>query len=424
MPAPPLDASSKSRRKKYIIIGIVVLVVLGVGGGLAGYFVSKNNKKGSSSSSGSSSSGGTVTKPINEIDYHLPMIRNQLIGYYGQNAVANGVNILNGTNSRVTAVSDYQDTLAHYCSTGYYNTINLAFMNIFGGGDNHFTITFSSFNLQNYGGKYVYSGNGMETNPQYIVQNYIKVGMDIQTCQSLGVKVVVSLGGDKTSAYSFSPGDGKRYANLFYNMFLEGKEAGAEKNDNPTVWNPEMIDFILTLRTLSPKTILANENLGDVITATSNMVDYLIVTQETGRLLFPAGFLNRGQLQAVYDMVKDDPQFGGFSIYDVSSSNPPALAYNETNYLNPPVSTYSKTVRDVLNGVRVGNGFPPQGPQQNNLLMPSRCGGTWVYANSNCSLKACDPAAPVTGCLPSQHCFSFLQTTCPIVTLVNTTRVP
>ncbi|KAJ3011662.1 UNVERIFIED_CONTAM: hypothetical protein HDU68_001583 [Siphonaria sp. JEL0065] len=469
---PSQDATSN--RKRYIIIGVAAVIVLGIAGGLTGYFVTKNKKSSSSNSGSSSSSGGgsSESESFNKIDYNLPVIRNQLIGYYGQNAVANGVNILNGTNSRVTSVSNYQDSLAHYCSTGYYNTINLAFMNIFGNGDNHFTITFSSFNLQNYGGKYVYTGNGLETNPQYIVQNFIKVGLDIQTCQAQGVKIVISLGGDKTSAYSFSQGDGKRYANLFYNMFLDGTDAKAirpfgpgvkldgieldvEKNDNPAVWNPEMIDFIYTLRNLSPKTILAivpqcylgligkDESVGDVIAATSNAVDYIIVQYynnpqcsypfgfnfDKWKALFPrsivvglagdwtsaisGGFLEAGPLQAVYEMVKNDPQFGGFSIYDVSSSNPPAFAYNQVNYLNPPVSQYSQTVKNVLNGVIVGSGFPPQGAQQNNLLLANRCGGTWVYANSNCTLKVCDPAAPNPGCGVNQQCFSFLATTCP-----------
>ncbi|ORY39915.1 glycoside hydrolase [Rhizoclosmatium globosum] len=342
-------------------------------------------------------------------------------------------------------------------------------MNIFGGGDNHFTITFSSFSQLNYGGVYVYRGNGVESNPQYIVNNYQAIGRDIQTCQQQNVKIVLSLGGDQSSAYQFGAGDGVAYANLFYNVFLEGTagpvrpfgpgvvldgiELDVEKNDNPAVWTPEMINFITTLRNLSPKTQLAivpqcylgligkDAYVGDVISATAPMLNYIIVqfynnpqcsypfgfnfntwkTLFTGSIIvglagdwtsaISGGFLEPGPLQAVYDMIKNDAQFGGFSVYDVSSSNPPALSWNEKNYNNPPLTTYSKTLRDCLNGVSVGSGFPPQGPQQNNLNLANRCGGTWVYANSNCTLKTCDPAIP-NFCGLNMHCFSFLSTTC------------
>ncbi|KAI9340824.1 glycoside hydrolase superfamily [Obelidium mucronatum] len=460
----PKKKIDPKRRRCYIIIALIVIVLLAVAAGLTAYFVTKNkNSKTKAAKSTSSMIPGGLA-------YNLPFIQNTLIGYFGQNAVANGIGIVGGLNSRITPNSSYQNTLAHYCNTGYYNVINLAFLNSFGGGDNHFSIAFGSFSVDKYGGSYVYKGTGFETNPIWIVNQYLQLGMDIQACQAAGVKIMLSLGGDQASPYKFVAGDGKAYANLFYNVFLEGTagpvrpfgqgvvldgiELDVEKNDNPAVWTPEMIDFITTLRELSPKTTIAivpqcylgligkDANVGDVISATYEMINYVIVQYynnpqcsypfgfnfDSWKTLFPGsiilglagdwtsaisgGFLEPGPLQAVYDMVKTDPQFGGLSVYDVSSSTPPALSWDQKNFANPPVSSYSQTLRNVLNGVPVGSGFPPQGAQVNNLLMASRCGGTWVYANSICSLRVCDPAAPVTGCAANEHCFSFLSNTC------------
>ncbi|KAJ3293876.1 Acidic endochitinase [Rhizoclosmatium sp. JEL0117] len=455
-------AADPAKRKRYIIIAAIVVVIVAIAAGLGGYFGSKKSSNSSSNNSQSSSNDpSAVAKPT---------LKNALIGYFGQNAVANGIGIVTGLNGRNTSVDNYQRTLAYYCSTGYYNTINIAFLNLFGGGDNHFTITLSSFSAPHYGGNYIYKGFGGETNQPWIVNQYIQMGQDILTCQKAGVKVVLSLGGDKVSAYQFASGDGVAYANLFYNVFLEGTagpvrpfgtgvildgiELDIEKNDNSVVGTPEMVNFITTLRKLSPKTIIAvvpqcylgligkDENVGTVIEKTSGLISYLIVqyynnpqcsypfgfnfdkwkSLYSGSIVvglagdwtsaISGGFLEAGPLQAVYDMISSDPQFGGFSVYDVSSSNPPALAYTATNYVSPPQSAYSKTLRAVLDGSRVGSGFPPQGPQQSNINLANRCGGTWVYANSICSLRTCDPALTVTGCAPNEQCFSFLSKTC------------
>ncbi|KAJ3066699.1 Acidic endochitinase [Podochytrium sp. JEL0797] len=463
-PTPEKIDVAKTKRNRCIIIVIAVVVIAAIAGGLIGYFVNKKSSSSNKDSSSGTNSGGGSTSNS------MPMVHNQLVGYFGQNAIANGVDIVKGTNGRNTSASSYQGTLATYCSTGYYNTINLAFLNLFGGGNGHFAITFGSFNVPNYAGVYTYTGNGLESNPQYVVQNFIKIGQDITACQAQGVKIILSLGGDKVSAYQFAAGDGAAYATLFYNTFLEGTagpvrpfgpgvvldgiELDVEKNDNPAVWTAEMINFVTSLRKLSPSTKLAivpqcylgligkDESVGDVIAAVGSITDYLIVQYYNNpqcsypfgfnfaawKPLFPGsiivglagdwtsaisgGFLAPGPLQAVYDMVASDPQFGGFSVYDVSSSNPPAMSWDASDYANPPPTQYSQTLRNVLNGKTVGSGFPAQGPQQSNINLRSSCGGTWVYANQTCTLQKCDPTLPNPGCGVNQQCFTYLANTC------------
>ncbi|KAI9343146.1 glycoside hydrolase superfamily [Obelidium mucronatum] len=476
--------SSAARRKTLLIVAALIFIIAGASA-LTAHFVlrQKDSVSGNGSSatnlpdlghstivptSTSLSSETSTTAPSPTATVNPPIIsRGQLIGYYGQNAVANGVAIIGGINSRTSTWSDYQHPLVYYCNTGLYNTINLAFLDIFGGGRNSFTITFAGFSESNYGGVYVYQGNGRETNPADIVRNYIALGRDIKECQAQGVKIVLSLGGDKTSPYLFIPGDGAKYAQLFYDMFLEGKgpvrpfgpgvvldgiELDIEKNTAPSIWNPEMISLVKNLRRLSPGTLLAivpqcflngesnkDLNVGDVIADTADYINYIIVqyynnptcsypfgfnfnswkTLYKGLIIvglagdwtsaISGGFLPPGQLQAVYDMVSQDPQFGGFSIYDVSSSNPPALSWNATNYKNPPTSEYSKTVKNVLSGHIVGSGFPPQGPAVPETLFAHRCGGTWIGADSNCTNRPCTTKAQ---CGVNQECFMYLQKTC------------
>ncbi|KAJ3250557.1 hypothetical protein HDU77_006568, partial [Chytriomyces hyalinus] len=311
------------------------------------------------------------------------------------------------------------------------------------------------------------------------VSSYLNLGKDIKTCQANGVKVIVSLGGDKVSDYKFSPGDGKRYAQLFYDMFLEGThpvrpfgpgvvldgiELDIEKNPaypGPSPWTPEMIDMINTLRTLSPKTTLAivpqcylkdlnyngsDQNVGAVIPAVADKIDYLIVQYYNnptvsdkdhyacsypfnfnyyewtklfkGKIVvglagdwtsaISGGFLEPGPLQAVYDEIKSDPQFYGFSVYDVSSSTPPALSKSPATYTNPPPTTYSKTLKDVLSGVTVGSGFPSQAQLgiTTDKQYSKRCGGTWVNANQTCSNKACTSNAD---CGKFEQCFDYMR---------------
>ncbi|KAJ3405468.1 hypothetical protein CcCBS67573_g05469 [Chytriomyces confervae] len=473
------DKLKRDRRNKYILIG-AALTVLVVAGALIGYFVSKKNSDANASTSTSNSNtvptattsgtnstgaGGSSNVDPNAVgSKNTPSKKRRLIGYYGANAIANGVDIVLGVNNRKTAPTEYQRGLSYYCATGYYDIINLAFLNIYGGGNNRFQITFGSFSDPKLrDGTYIYQGLGTETNTETSVATFIELGKQIKECQAKGVKIVMSLGGDRISAYTYVPGDGVAYANLWYNMFLEGNgpirpfgpgvvldgiELDVEKNDNPAVWNAEMISFITTLRTLSPKTEIAivpqcflngvqnkDLNVGDVITETADKIDYLIIQYYNNpQCTYPfdfnfgkwkalykgpmlvglagdwtsaisGGFLEPGPLQAVYDMLKADDQFGGFSVYDVSSSNPPALSWSVQTYANPANSSYSKILKDVLEGVVVGSGFPAQGPPQSDVNLAMRCGGTWDHANFTCGARTCTSNA---GCGASEQCFMFL----------------
>ncbi|KAJ3083227.1 Chitinase 1 [Rhizoclosmatium hyalinum] len=474
------QAIQTRKRNKYIIIGVAA-VVLVTAASLIGYFASrpKDSTSNPVSPSQNATATATATAAVNSTQSTAKpgLSRRKLYGYYGANAMANGVDITRGTLPPPPQSQSYlyQRPLKYYCDTGYFDTINLAFLNLFGGGNGEFTITFGAFNQSQYAGTYVYKGDGKETNGDWTVQSYLNLGKDIQYCQTVhSVKVVMSLGGDKISAYSFSAGDGKRYAKIFYDMFLDGNgpvrpfgpgvkldgiELDIEKNPanvyptyGPSPWNQEMIDLLTNLRALSPSVVLAvvpqcylgnlkylgkDENVGEVISGAAKYIDYLIVQYynnpqcsypfnfnfDAWTKLYPGpivvglagdwtsaisgGFLEPGPLQAVYDMIKNSPQFGGFSVYDVSSSTPPAHVHNMM-YTNDtgPLSNYASTLRDVLDGKIVGSGYPPQGPGQSNADLSTRCGGTWIHANSVCSMKKCDPYNPQCG--PNMGCFMFL----------------
>ncbi|KAI8616938.1 glycoside hydrolase superfamily [Chytriomyces sp. MP71] len=251
-PDPHQQPSEKEQKKqqrntKWIVLS-VALVVLITAGAVIGYFVSKKNNGAASANSsnadGAASSGIATTQtttqtgnasvsPVGSSTNSSAVstitgsasvsTKRKLFGYYGANAIANGVDIIKGINGRTTAPTQYQGSLATYCATGYYDTINLAFLNIFGGGNNHFQITFASFSdpsLKN--GLYIYNGDSKESNDATVVATFAAMGKQIQQCQAGGTKIVLSLGGDKVSAYTFVAGDGAAYATLFYNMFLGG----------------------------------------------------------------------------------------------------------------------------------------------------------------------------------------------------------
>ncbi|KAJ3203916.1 hypothetical protein HDU82_006215, partial [Entophlyctis luteolus] len=488
-------AVSRSKRNK-IIIGGSVLAVVVVAAALIGYFVSKNNSSSTAASnagnstsiansSGKGSTTGTTASPTAAATVVPGTFR--LIGYFGADAMANGVDLEQGVLTPTSDSSYYQKDLKYYCDTGYFNTINIAFLNLWGGGSGHFQITLGGFSTANYvtDGTYVYNGDGKESNSASVVTSYQNIGMDITHCQSKGIKVLMSLGGDKVSDYSFSTGDGKLYANLWYNMFLEGSssvrpfgagvvldgiELDVEKNlayPGTQPWNQEMIDLITTLRSLSPQTTLAivpqcylsdanypgkDANVGDVIPAVADKLDYLIVQYYnnpvcsypvnfnfedwtkvfSGKIVvglagdwtsaISGGFLEPGPLQAVFDQVKTSSQFLGFSVYDVSSSTAPALEHTIANYGSTlPTTHYSQTLRNVLDGTTVGSGYPSQaslGVQTGSSAFTSRCGATWAHANATCgavciSDSSTTPPAPPTAAasgllllssLVSAHC--------------------
>ncbi|KAI9340814.1 glycoside hydrolase superfamily [Obelidium mucronatum] len=463
-----IAATPAAANKRRIIIIASVVLVLALAGGLGAYFGTRSSSSVSTPTSlPSNNSTGTTTPG------------KRFIGYWGQNAVNNRLDIVKGFGQR-NATTVNQLSLDHYCNTKYYDVINLAFVSEFGGGDNHFTINLAMNGLYKWDGTKQTSG----------FDSMLTVGTSIKSCQQAGVKVILSLGGDLISNYSFAIGDGKKYANLFYNAFLGGPDAtvkpfGAdivldgieldiEKNPrdvvnasatvDPSGWTNEMVDFVVTLRALKPSTIIAavpqcslavpgylgkDKNMGDLLAKTPGSFDYIIVqyynniectypfgfNYNTWTTLFPGkiylglpggwasaisgGFLSPNDLQAVYDSIKNDKQFGGISVYDVSSSNPPAFDFNATNTANPPESHYSETIYNLLKGKTVGSGRPPQGEPLLETSFGYRCGGTWVHANATCSNKACNPYASTnntivngtnvgTGCGEWEQCFRFL----------------
>ncbi|KAJ3136374.1 hypothetical protein HK100_001751, partial [Physocladia obscura] len=398
----------KSHKKTFIIVATVIVVVA-VAGGLAGYFVTKNNNNSNSSSSASSSSpSATTTSSTSSNKTATPTAGKHFFGYWGQ---SNDVGPL-GLGTRPIDNDQQQYSLASYCDLEYYQTMNLAFLYAFGGGDGHWALDLSSL------GRYHVYPNGTsstELNGDPIDASvFTQVGNNITYCQSKGIKVILSIGGDMHSPYSFIQGDGALYGKIFYDAFLggngahrpfgsavlDGLELDIEKTD--TYYTQEMISLIETVKALNSKVIFSavpqcflngiNEDLntGPVIKSNPEFFDYIVIqyynnpscsypfgfnfgiwTNVTSVPLviglagdptsaITGGFLNAGQLQAVVDMVWNNTQFLGMSVYDVSSSN-------------PWFSNYSSIMRNALNGEIVGSGYPPQGAFTTEQQYAARC---------------------------------------------------
>ncbi|KAJ3298201.1 hypothetical protein HDU79_000089 [Rhizoclosmatium sp. JEL0117] len=441
----PAPSVAKGRRRRIVLIGVIVVALIIISA-LLGYFIPKNN-------SSSSPSNATIsTSPTTPTNTSTPSItRNsakKLFGYWGQSAVGNFVGPL-GLGTRPIPASEQQKGLAYYCDLGYYDVMNLAFLYKFGGGDAHWGLDHSSL------GRYeVDAAGGISANFEgtpISTDVFLQVGKDIQYCQSNGIKVVLSIGGDMHSPYNLIPGDGARLANIIYNSLLQGNSSarpygsaildGVELDIEKTgpYFTSEQIILLQTLKQLSPKSIFSavpqcflngvgmDYNTGPVIKSNPELFDYVIIQYYNnptcsypfgfnypewtkifkGNLVIglagddtsaiTGGFLNPGQLQAVLDEVYNDPQFYGISVYDVSSSNPsPSLP-----------STYSQTLRKALNGERVGSGYPPQGNFTTEHQWAARCAGTWGYANETCSLDSCKDNWSCAD--PTKMCFMFLQ---------------
>ncbi|KAM5555919.1 cysteine-rich receptor-like protein kinase 15 [Rosa sericea] len=121
-----------------------------------------------------------------------------------------------------------EGTLNQTCATGKYKYVNIAFLNVFGGGQT------PQINLAGHCNP---ASNGCAA-----------VGPDVTFCQSLGVKVFLSLGGG-IGNYSLSfASDAKDVANYLWNSFLGGKGNG---RDNSTTTRPfgdavlDGIDFVI-----------------------------------------------------------------------------------------------------------------------------------------------------------------------------------
>ncbi|KAJ3350786.1 hypothetical protein HDU83_009415 [Entophlyctis luteolus] len=448
--------STKTQWTRIKIVGATIAFVAVVAAIVGVVEAVKNRAGGSSSSSSSSAASPSASTSGSSQANGTSFANHKFWGYYGANAIANHVDIRDGYNKRATLSP--QLPLTYYCDTGFYDYINLAFLNIFGsqGGNPYYEFNIGKRNDTSSDNIYVYEGTGAPAADSTVVAFFEKLGTEVKYCQAKGIKVIASLGGDKSSAYSFNTGDGALYAKTWYNAFLEGSDSGTprpfgtgvvldgieldiEKRPNDyddpaeSTWTPEIVSLVKTLRRLSPNTTLAavpqcvcrlngtDENMGAAIKDLEGVLDYIIVqyynnppcsypygfnfetnwkSNFNGPIVvglagdwtsaIAGGFLEEGPLQAVYDMVKTDSQFAGFSIYDVSSSNPPAFRWEVSTYPNPSVTNYSAIVYSMLQGNTVGSGYPPQGPVYvDGVNTTYRCGGTWIWAETHCDLMDC-----------------------------------
>lgn len=111
-----------------------------------------------------------------------------------------------------------EGTLASACSTGNYNIINIAFLNVFGNGQT------PRLNLAGH------------CNPSTL-GSCSSVGNDIAKCQSQGIKVLLSMGGAVGTYSLSSPADAQEVATYLWNNFL-----GGTSNTRP--FGPVVLDGI------------------------------------------------------------------------------------------------------------------------------------------------------------------------------------
>ena len=96
-----------------------------------------------------------------------------------------------------------EGTLSQTCATGKYSIVNIAFLNIFGNGQT------PQINLAGH------------CNPAFNTCTVVSDG--IRSCQSRGIKVMLSIGGG-IGRYSLSSAmDAKNVADYLWNNFLGGK---------------------------------------------------------------------------------------------------------------------------------------------------------------------------------------------------------
>ncbi|KMT16117.1 hypothetical protein BVRB_3g052790 [Beta vulgaris subsp. vulgaris] len=96
-----------------------------------------------------------------------------------------------------------EGTLAAACATGNYQFINIAFLNVFGSGRT------PQLNLAGH------------CNPS-IPGSCSSIGNDIATCQSQGIRVLLSLGGGLGTYSISSPADAQQVADYLWDNFLGG----------------------------------------------------------------------------------------------------------------------------------------------------------------------------------------------------------
>ncbi|KAI8617688.1 glycoside hydrolase superfamily [Chytriomyces sp. MP71] len=127
----------------------------------------------------------------------------KFVAYWGQNAVyfANG---------------KFQSDILTYCQSGYFDVVNLAFLPVFGGN----TPSKFQLSLANFG---VYDNTNGPVDAQ-TASAFLQIGQQISNCQSLGVKVLLSLGGGAGS-YSLPVGTGTAFAQTLHNSFFRGSSS-------------------------------------------------------------------------------------------------------------------------------------------------------------------------------------------------------
>ncbi|XP_021297304.1 acidic endochitinase-like [Herrania umbratica] len=104
-----------------------------------------------------------------------------------------------------------EGTLKEACDTGTYNIINIAFLNVFGGGQT------PSMDLAGH----CYQPSG----------TCVIFGEQITYCQGLGIKVLLSLGGAIGTYGLTSKDDAQSVADYLWNTFLEGRTCAGPLGD-------------------------------------------------------------------------------------------------------------------------------------------------------------------------------------------------
>ncbi|TXG62969.1 hypothetical protein EZV62_009963 [Acer yangbiense] len=108
---------------------------------------------------------------------------------------AGGIVVYWGQNGR-------EGTLTNTCSSGKYKIVNIAFLSSFGGGRT------PQINLAGHCNP---ASNGCK-----------RISQDIRYCQSKGIKVLLSLGGDMKTYYLSSSDEARNLADYLWNNFLGG----------------------------------------------------------------------------------------------------------------------------------------------------------------------------------------------------------
>ncbi|KAJ3239281.1 hypothetical protein HDU78_002962 [Chytriomyces hyalinus] len=478
--AAPVGDQKQLAKRRTLVIAVAILILVAIAATATGVLVSKNNSDSANARSNSngnsvngtgipaSNNGTNTTTPLPPVSTGPWGNKKALIGYWGQNAIGNGYTP-EFKNQLLTK------NLTWHCDTGLYQQINLAFMPEFGSYP-RFSLSFGGADS---GGvcNWVQGTDGVAP-PADVQAPCIALSSEIKHCQTKNVKIVLSLAGDHLSDYYLGVGEGKLYAQLLFDKFLQGKadpirplgdaildgiELDIEKNwlaggssaeGAKNDWQPEMIEMFIALKKLSPSVILGvvpqcylnhwdytDYNMGKLIASPDVQIDYVLIQYYNNpvcsypfgfnfndwKLKFKGplvvglpgdpssavygGFLPPNDLQAVTDAILSDPQFSGYSVYDVSSSN-------------PPLSTYSKTLRDALDGKKVGSGSPPPGPIPRGAEVVGRCGSPtkpplasigpdadadfFANAYANCEAPRCGDGAG--SCPKGWNCISC--TTC------------